>query len=88
MTHILSKLVLKEIVPALEMEQPNISRHLHVWKKEGILSCRKEGLRVIYRVNDPKVFQLLDLCQELLKNHWEKSTEDIRLTIAYKCFEL
>ncbi len=61
-----------EIVPALEMEQPNVSRHLHVLKKEGILSSYKEGLRVIYRVNDPKIFELLDLCKELLKNHWEK----------------
>jgi ArsR family transcriptional regulator len=37
-----------EIVPALKMEQPNVSRHLYVLKKEGILSCRKEGLKVIY----------------------------------------
>ncbi len=61
-----------EIVPALKMEQPNVSRHLFILKKEGILSSRKEGLKVIYRVNDPHVFQLLDLCKELLKNHWEK----------------
>ena len=61
-----------EIVPALKMEQPNVSRHLQILKKEGILSSYKDGLRVIYSVNDPKVFQVLDLCQELLKNYWEK----------------
>lgn len=60
-----------EIVPALKMEQPNVSRHLNILKKEGILSSYKDGLRVIYKVNDPKVFELLDICKELLKNYWE-----------------
>lgn len=61
-----------EIVPALGMEQPGVSRHLSILRKEGILSCRKDGLKVIYRVNDPRVFELLDLSTEMLRTHWEK----------------
>lgn len=61
-----------EIVPALEMEQPGVSRHLSILRKEGILSCRKDGLKVIYRVNDPRVFELLNLSTEMLRTYWEK----------------
>lgn len=61
-----------EIVPALDMEQPSVSRHLSILRKEGILSCRKDGLKVIYWVNDLYVLELLDLSKEILKTHWEK----------------
>ena len=61
-----------EIFPALDIEQPNVSRHLSVLKKEGIVSSRKEGLKVIYRVNDESIYALLDLATEILKGHWEK----------------
>ena len=60
-----------EIFPALEMEQSNISRHLAILKKEGILSMRKEGLNVYYRVNDPRIFEVLDLCADILKSYWQ-----------------
>ncbi len=61
-----------EIFPALDIEQPNVSRHLSVLKKEGIVSSRKDGLKVIYRVNDESIYELLDLATEILKGHWEK----------------
>lgn len=64
-----------EIAPALGMEQSNISRHLGVMKKEGLLSSRKEGLKMIYRVEDPQVFQLLDAAREILKKHWNERRE-------------
>lgn len=63
-----------EIIPALQMEQSNISRHLAILKKEGILSCRKEGLKVIYWVSDPRVFQLLELSREMLRYHLKAKT--------------
>ncbi len=66
-----------EIVPGPELEQPNISRHLNVLKKEGILTSRKDGLKVIYKISDPQVVQIIDLTKEILKNHWEKKSNMI-----------
>lgn len=60
-----------EIFPALNIEQPNVSRHLAILKKEGIVSSRKEGLKVIYRVNDQRIFEILELVTEMLKEHWD-----------------
>ncbi len=64
-----------EIVPALGTDQPNVSRHLALLTKEGILSRRKEGLKVYYRVNDFRLYQLLDLSKEMLKMHWESRSK-------------
>ncbi len=64
-----------EIVPALGTEQPNVSRHLALLTKEGILSRRKEGLKVFYRVNDSRLYQLLDISKEMLKMHWESRSK-------------
>ncbi len=61
-----------KIVPELQMEQSNVSRHLNILKKEGLVSSRKEGLKVFYRVTDPKVFELINASSELLKNYWER----------------
>ncbi len=64
-----------EIFPALNIEQPNVSRHLSILKKEGIVSSRKEGLKVIYRVNDQRIFKILDLVTEMLREHWDSRKE-------------
>ena len=50
-----------EIVPHLEEEQSNVSRHLAALKRAGILSSRKEGVSVYYRVEDENVYKIVDL---------------------------
>lgn len=50
-----------EIFPHLGEEQSNISRHLAALKRAGILSSRKKGVSVFYRVRDENVFKILDL---------------------------
>jgi DNA-binding transcriptional ArsR family regulator len=40
-----------EIVDALEMEQPSVSKHLRVLKEVGLVNVRREGRQMLYRVN-------------------------------------
>jgi DNA-binding transcriptional ArsR family regulator len=40
-----------EIVDALELEQPSVSKHLKVLKDVGLVSARREGRQMLYRVN-------------------------------------
>ncbi len=58
-----------EIFPAIKEEQSNVSRHLALMKSVGILTSRKQGQMVHYRVRDPQVFKLLDSVSALLKSH-------------------
>lgn len=55
-----------EFTEDLDMEQSNTSQHLSVLRKQGIVSFRKEGLKVIYKVNYPQVFKMLDFVEEIL----------------------
>ncbi len=61
-----------KIVPELQMGQSNVSRHLNILKKEGLLTSRKDGLKVFYRITDPRTYVLLEASSELLKNFWER----------------
>ena len=56
-----------EIVPAIKGEQSNISRHISLMQKTHLVSTRKEGVRVMVRVSDPNVFEILDSIGLLLK---------------------
>jgi DNA-binding transcriptional ArsR family regulator len=40
-----------EIVDALEMEQPSVSKHLKVLRDVGLVEGRREGRQMFYRVN-------------------------------------
>ena len=56
-----------EIVPAINGEQSNISRHISVMQKCRLVATRKDGVRVMVRVRDPKIFEILDHVGLLLK---------------------
>ena len=56
-----------EIYPAIGEEQSNVSRHLNLMEKAGILSRRKEGLKIIYGIKYPEVLNILELAREILQ---------------------
>ncbi len=57
-----------EIVPAINGEQSNVSRHISLMQKSHLVTTRKDGVRVMVKVKDPKVFEILDKVSAILKN--------------------
>lgn len=55
-----------EFAGDLNVEQSNISQHLAVLRKQGIVGFRKDGLRVMYKINYPQVFQMIELVDRML----------------------
>ena len=55
-----------EMVGELEIEQSNLSQHLGVMKKQGLVDSRKEGLKVIYRIGYPSVYQIIGAAEKTL----------------------
>jgi DNA-binding transcriptional ArsR family regulator len=51
----------------LGQRQAYISQHLNVLRKAGLVSSRRDGLRVYYQASDPKIFETLDKVGEMLK---------------------
>jgi ArsR family transcriptional regulator len=56
-----------EIVPAINGEQSNISRHISVMQKSNLVTTRKDGVKVMVKVKDPKIFEILDHVGFLLR---------------------
>jgi DNA-binding transcriptional ArsR family regulator len=49
-----------DIVDALELEQPSVSKHLRVLLEVGLVSVRREGRKMMYRVNPAAIKPLHD----------------------------
>ncbi len=56
-----------EIVPAINGEQSNISRHISLMQKSHLVTTRKDGVRVMVRVKDEGIFEILDKVGNLLR---------------------
>jgi len=61
-----------EIYPALNQEQANVSKHLNMMRRAGILDCRKDGLRIIYWIKNPEVFEILERTETILHREVEE----------------
>lgn len=48
------------LTTALRRPQANISQHLAVLRDAGLVVDEREGMTVVYRVRDPRVFELVD----------------------------
>ena len=56
-----------EIVPAINGEQSNISRHISVMQKSNLITTRKDGVRVMVKVKGPEIFEIIDRVGVFLK---------------------
>jgi ArsR family transcriptional regulator len=62
-----------EIVPAINGEQSNISRHISLMQKSHLVTTRKDGVKVMVKVRDPKIFEILDIVSLLLKKQIQET---------------
>jgi ArsR family transcriptional regulator len=56
-----------EIFPAIAEEQSNTSRHLAYMQTHGILSRRKDGVKIYYSVKYPEIFSMIDLAASIAR---------------------
>ena len=62
-----------EIAAAVEAERSNVSRHLAMMTGAGILSSRKEGLMVYYRLRTPCVLDFFSCVETVLREQLAQS---------------
>jgi DNA-binding transcriptional ArsR family regulator len=51
----------------LDHRQAYISQQLNILRQAGLITSRKEGLRVYYKISNPDLFGLLDQVKEILQ---------------------
>lgn len=52
------EMTVSELVEATDHQQANVSKHLGMMAREGLLSRRKDGLYVYYDISDPTLSAL------------------------------
>ena len=55
-----------EIFPAIGEEQSNTSRHLNMLLAAGVLSRRKDGLKIYYTIKHPEILEIVDLATRVM----------------------
>ncbi|BEV15728.1 metalloregulator ArsR/SmtB family transcription factor [Herbaspirillum sp. DW155] len=60
-----AEMCVSELEQALDIRQPTLSQQLGVLRNEGVVSTRREGKRVYYRVADPRLLEMLGLMYQL-----------------------
>ena len=56
-----------ELSESLDCSQPTISRHLSVLRGIDMVSSRRDGQHVYYRLTDPKITTACDTIREILQ---------------------
>jgi len=64
-----------EIVEHLQSERSNVSRHLSVLVRAGILDHRKEGLWVYYRLKTPCLLNFLACVTDVVREKLRASSD-------------
>lgn len=62
------KKTVSELVELTDLNQPNISQHLHVMKEKKIVKSEKHGNKVYYSLANPKTSKVVDLMVEILQD--------------------
>lgn len=66
------ELSVSELVNVLGISPANVSQHLAVMRQKGILTSRREGNNIFYKVSNPKVITACGLMREVLIEKFEE----------------
>lgn len=60
-----------EIAEHIGAQRSNVSRHLNLMLKSGVLEFRKDGLRAMYRLRTPCIVNFINCVTQLLRERLE-----------------
>lgn len=66
-----------QIVDALELQQPSVSKHLRVLHGVNLVRARRDGRRTLYRAN-PRALKPLHDWTETFERHWKRQLSRIK----------
>jgi DNA-binding transcriptional ArsR family regulator len=69
-----------ELVGALEMSQPAVSKHLRVLRESGLVSVRVDAQKRVYGL-DPKPLVELDMWLAPYRRYWADRLDDLERSL-------
>ncbi len=68
-------LTVSEIVAALDIPQPTVSRHLKMLRTVGLVESERNGQYVYYRLKDPRVIDALNLLRDIMSDFMQERAQ-------------
>jgi len=68
----------KELRKRLGLPKANLSQHLSILRHRRIVSTRKEGVNVYYKIANPKMIKACDILREVLFEQLQESGNLVR----------
>ncbi|TKJ42149.1 transcriptional regulator [candidate division LCP-89 bacterium B3_LCP] len=65
------------INPQMQEDPSVISRHLVKMREAGLLESRKEGVSVYYKIKEPRVFNLLEMVDNIIHTIAKERADEI-----------
>ena len=70
-----------EIIAATGLGQANVSKHLKVLTKAGMVTRQPQGITVFYEIADPIIFELCELVCDRLSVSLEQRSQQLKTGI-------
>jgi ArsR family transcriptional regulator len=68
-----------ELQRELGLKQSTISQHLANFRKLGIVTIRKEGRNIYYKISDERILKAYDLIDQVIKERKKREIEILSL---------
>jgi len=68
-----------ELIKITGYGQANISQHLAVMKRNGVVSFEREGNNVYYSLADAKIIRAFDIIREMLGERLKKELKEVTI---------
>lgn len=69
-----SELSVGQLVEATGIAQANLSQHLSILRAKGIVTSRRDGSSIFYRIANPKIIKAFDIMSEVLREALEEQS--------------
>jgi DNA-binding transcriptional ArsR family regulator len=73
-----NELTVTEIAEQTKIDVSNLSQHLHLLRDKGIVTTRREGTKIFYRLSHPNIGKALDLMSSFLEQRITSSHDLIK----------
>ena len=68
----------EELRKRLELPKANLSQHLSILRQRRIVSTRRAGLNIYYKIANPKMIKACDILREVLLEQLQEGKELVR----------
>ena len=66
----------EDLADKMELNIPNVSQHLAVMKKKGIVEVRRDGVKMYYKLANQKIMDACSLMKDLMSEQMKIKTNN------------